>query len=134
MRKTAKILLAAAALSALVATSTAVAGSPKSSSSITLVVLSSERTAEAAPQQGDQVTFEISTNAERPYVLLNCYQGGTWIYAGQAPFWGTLSRSFTLATTAWTSGGAECTARLGSLNADGTRFRELATTSFAVAG
>ena len=83
------------------------------------------------------MAFDVSTNAtDRPYVLVNCYQNGTWVYAGQAGFWaGALfGQNFTLASTSWTSGAATCTARLGALNADGTRFRELASTSFNVTG
>ena len=132
-------ILVATALSLLVLTSSAIAGngSQKSSSSIALVQFSSlSAAAVAGPQYGDQVTFAVSTNAtDRPYVLVNCYQNGAWVYAAQAGFWASYpSKNFMLASASWGGGAADCTARLGSLNADGTRFRELASTSFSVAG
>ena len=134
MRRSRTIVLTVTALAVLVAASSAVAasGGGKSASSITLHVMSTART---APQFGDVVTFDVSTSADRPYVLLNCYQNGVWVLAGQAAFWASsTSKTFTLASTSWTGGSADCTARLGSLNADGTRFRELASTSFTVTG
>jgi hypothetical protein len=111
---------------------------PSSSSSISLVIVSGQTAAAAAtasPTYGSQVTFAVSTTAtDRPYVLLNCYQNGVWVLAGQAGFYDLypFGQNFTLASTAWTNGAADCTARLGSLNPDGTRFRELASTSFHV--
>lgn len=131
-------ILVATALSLLVLASSALAGNgpQKSTSSIALVQLSSARIAESGPRYGDQVTFAVETTATtRPYVLVNCYQSGQWVYAAQAGFWASyFSKSFTLASTSWGSGAADCTARLGSLNADGSRFRELASTSFHVDG
>jgi hypothetical protein len=131
-----KISLVLTAVTALAVASTAVAGSGggKSTSNISLVVLSSARTADSGPRYGDEVTFAVSTTAtDRPYVLLNCYQGDVRVSGGQAGFWASYpSKTFVLTSPSWTSGAAECTARLGSLNADGTRFRELASTSFSV--
>jgi hypothetical protein len=110
------------------------------SSSITLVTLGSTGntlTAQAStsPRVGDSVTFDVQTSAtDRPYILLNCYRTGEWIYASQSFYSATNPPLFTLSSSAWTSGGADCTARLGKLNADGTRFTELASTSFTVNG
>jgi hypothetical protein len=140
MEKTRNVAVTVVALAALAVASSAVAaggGNGKSSSSISLVVMSATRTAaDVGARYGDQVTFDVSTNAtDRPYVLLNCYQNGVWVLAGQAGFWASYpSKTFMLASTWWTGGAATCTARLGSINADGTRFRELASTSFDVAG
>ena len=137
MRKFRTPLLVATALSLLITASSAIAGNgnQRSSSSITLVQLSSARTAESGPVYGDQVTFDVSTATDRPYVLLNCYRSGEWVYAAQAGFWASYpSKTFTLAAASWGGGPADCTARLGSLNNDGTRFRELASTSFSVTG
>lgn len=108
-----------------------------STSSIEVVTVSAGLTAleAAGPSQGGTVTFDVSTTAtDRPYVLLNCYQAGTWVLAGQAGFWTdyAFGQNFILASTWWTAGAGNCTAQLGVLNADGTRFRELARTSFDV--
>jgi hypothetical protein len=114
-------------------------GGKAGASSIELAIVNAAvATAEVAgPSYGDTVTFNVATTStDRPYVLLNCYQDGAWVYAAQAGFWPTYpwGQTFVLAANSWTGGSASCTARLGVLNADGTRFRELATTSFDVAG
>ena len=89
---------------------------------------------------GDEVTFAVSSSAtDKPYVLLNCYQGSSWVYSGQAGFYASFpsypnSLMFRLSSSAWPGGAADCKARMGMLNADGTRFRELASTSFHVDG
>ena len=129
-------LIALAATSLVVAASPALAGG-RNSTSITLVTLSgaSVTTAAASPSFGDQVTFAVSTTAtDRPYVTLNCYQGGSWVYAAQAGFWAGYpgGQTFTLAAASWPGGTADCTATVGVLNSDGTKFRELATTTFHV--
>jgi hypothetical protein len=129
-----RTILTLAATSLLLAVSPALAGTPKSSSSISLVMFSVSAIG-TGPHWGNQVTFAVSTNAtDRPYVLLNCYQNGKWVYAAQAGFYPSypFAQRFTLASTAWTGGAADCTARLGALNAYGTKFRELASTSFHV--
>lgn len=112
-------------------------GGKSGSSSINLVLVSAGIAAAdaAGPSHGDTVTFDVKTNAtDRPYVLLNCYQAGDWVYAAQAGFWASYAwgQDFILAADSWSSGAASCTARLGTLNADGTKFRELARTSFDV--
>jgi len=108
----------------------------KPTSSVSLVVLSATQalTASATATHGNEVTFDVTTDADRPYVKLNCYQGGSWVYADAKGFWAGYAegQNFTLAAASWPGGAADCTATLGSLNADGTRFRELASTSFHV--
>src|SRR5215218_3293492 len=93
-------LIALAATSLVVAASPALAGG-RNSTSITLVTLSGASvTTAASPSFGDQVTFAVSTTAtDRPYVTLNCYQGGSWVYAAQAGFWAGYpgGQTFTLA-------------------------------------
>lgn len=122
-----------AALSLLLATSSAFAGGWKSESSIRLFVppAASAPADSSAPHYGDQVTFEVSTTAtDRPQVILDCSQDGRWVSTAQAMFVpGTL---FTLASGWWTGGAAECTATLGMTNAQGMKFRALASTSFHV--
>jgi hypothetical protein len=129
-----RTILTLAATSLLLAVSPAFAGTPKSSSSISLVMFSVSSLG-TGPHWSNQVTFAVSTNAtDRPYVLLNCYQNGAWVYAAQAGFYPSypFAQGFTLASTAWTGGAADCTARLGALNAYGTKFRELASMRFYV--
>ena len=110
------------------------------SSSITLVTLGStgntfSAQATTAPRVGDNVSFDVQTSAtDRPYILLNCYRSGEWIYASQGFYSASNPPVFTLSSSAWTSGGANCTARLGKLNPDGTRFTDLASTDFSVSG
>ena len=129
-------LIALAATSLVVAASPALAGG-HNSSSISLVMLSgaSVTTSTASPSFGDQVTFDVATTAtDRPYVTLNCYQNGQWLLSGQAGFYAEYGygQVFTLASSSWTSGAGNCTATVGVLNADGTKFRALASTSFDV--
>ena len=53
----------------------------------------------AGPSHGDTVTFDVKTDVtNRPYVLLNCYQSGDWVYAAQAGFWASYpgGQNFTL--------------------------------------
>jgi hypothetical protein len=114
-------------------------GNTGSGSTITLVTLGSSAgtlsAQSASPKVGDNVTFDVQTAAtDRPYILLNCYQGRNWIYGAQAFYSSTNPPIFTLSSSGWTSGTAECTARLGKLNADGTRFTDLASTTFSVSG
>ena len=128
-----RTILTLAAMSLFLAVSPALAAKPTSSSSIKLVLLSAS--VGSGPHWGNQVTFAVSTTAtDRPYVLLNCYQSAVWVYAAQAGFYPSypFSQVFTLASTAWTGGASDCKARLGKLNAYGTKFTELASTSFHV--
>ena len=130
-------LIVLAATSMLLVVSPALAGG-KSSSSISLVTFDSASVASTTagtPAYGDQITFAVSTTAtDRPYVILNCYQGGNWIYAAQAGFWADYApgQMFTLAASSWAGGAADCTATVGVQNADGTKFRALASTTFHV--
>jgi hypothetical protein len=109
-----------------------------STSSITLVTMGSSALSAASstsPRVGDNVTFDVQTTAtDRPYILLNCYQGKDWVYSAQGFYSATTPPVFTLSSRAWTSGSATCTARMGKLNADGTRFTDLASTDFGVDG
>ena len=139
-----RMLLALVVGMLLIASAPATAGGWKSGSSISLVVMSGSSDLAAASslsaRYGDEVTFAVSSSAtDKPYVLLNCYQGSSWVYSGQAGFYPSFpsyptSLNFRLSSSAWAGGSADCTARMGMLNPDGTRFRELASTSFHVNG
>ncbi len=85
------------------------------------------------PHHGQQVTFKVTTSASRPFVSLNCYQGGAHVYTSSAGFFPDYpwSRNFTLASMSWTGGAADCTARLYT-TVDGTKTTTLATLSIRV--
>jgi hypothetical protein len=87
-----------------------------------------------AANWNDQVTFEVYTTAtNRPYVLLNCYQSGTWVSTASGGFFpeSPWPPNFTLASGAWTSGAGDCTATLYMVTSNG-RSSTLKTLSFHV--
>ena len=101
------------------------------SSSVSLVLVDST---DGVAHTTQQVTFAVTTTATAsPFVSLNCYQNGVWVYTASAGFFAAYpwSRNFTLSSTAWMSGEADCTARLYSTKT-GTRTTTLATASFHV--
>lgn len=87
------------------------------------------------PNWGDQVTFTVSTSVtENPQVSLKCSQNGVVVLNGSAGFgandpW-SWAQVFTLATSAWAGGAADCTATLYYYN--GRSFSTLATIGFPV--
>jgi hypothetical protein len=107
-------------------------GGTTGSSSISLVLLNST---DGLAHYGQDVTFNVSTTAtSSPYVELDCYQSGALVYMNSKGFfpsypWGQV---FTLSSGAWTSGAANCTATLYSMNASGTRRTDLKAMSFDV--
>jgi hypothetical protein len=91
--------------------------------------------ADTTVNHGDHVTFSVATTAtDRPFVKVNCYQNGVWVYAASAGFFPDYpwSRNFILAADSWPGGAASCTATLYS-SKDGIRTTTLATLNFAVA-
>ena len=101
------------------------------SSSVSLVLVDST---DGVAHTAQQVTFAVTTTATAsPFVSLNCYQNAVWVYTASAGFFAAYpwSRNFTLSSTAWMSGEADCTARLYSTKT-GTKTTTLATTSFHV--
>jgi hypothetical protein len=138
MPRITKIILAVAALSLLVAASSAIAANHKSSSSISLMPLSSARTVESGPAYGDAVTFSVSTNAtQQPFVHLKCGQNASLVLESwQAWFYGAVgTQSFDLGPSpAWQSGAADCTAYLENWDSyyKNGKTSVLASTSFHV--
>jgi hypothetical protein len=126
---------AVASVVALVFAATAFAGNggpSKSSSSISLVVLTTA-SGTSGPRYGGQVTFNVSTTATAyPYVNVKCFQNGVLVGQGWAGFFaGALgTETFTLASPKWTGGAADCTAWL-DMYASG-KWKQLASTSFHV--
>jgi len=101
------------------------------SGTFSLVLLNS---ADGLPHYGQQMTFNVSSNAPYPFVQIDCYQNGAWIYdqtvgyfAGWIGF-----KYFTLQSSAWTGGGASCNAVLFTQNSDGSHRQDLSSTSFQV--
>jgi hypothetical protein len=105
-------------------------GGKTGSGSLSLVLLNST---DGLPHHGQQVTFSFTTTADRPFVSLNCYEGGVWVYSASAGFFPDYpwSTNFALANTSWTSGAADCTATLYTTT-DGIRTTTLATLNFHV--
>ena len=123
---------------ALVASAVALAGSGKSTSSISLVIPGASATAAASsesPAYGDAVTFAATTTATtQPFVHLRCSVDGKLVLESWQA-WAHSDRMFTLGgSPAWQSGAAECTAYLenwDSYSKNG-RTTRLASTSFHV--
>jgi hypothetical protein len=141
MRKTVTALLAvtapAAIAAAVVAPSAATADrggqhSPVTTSSLKLVILTGP---DQVPNWGEQITFDVSTTAtEYPYVDVTCTQNSTTVYGATTGYFASYpwpwTQVMTLQSQAWTSGAADCTARLYYL--DGKRTRTLASLPFHV--
>lgn len=135
-----KIVAAAltVAASLLVLAGTALAGKPSSSLSLVLVSSASSTalsSAAAEPSYGNAVTFDVSSTADRPFVNVRCYQNGAFVYDGWHGFFaGYLPEpNFTLASSYWTEGAADCMARLVEWGRNG-RERTLASLDFHVSG
>jgi ABC-type transport system substrate-binding protein len=118
---------------ALIAVS--MASATKGSSSLALVVVGSTETAAAiAPTYGSTITFDVQTNVTAyPNVNVRCWQGSAFVYDGWGAFWAgaAAGQNFVLSSGYWTSGAADCIARLVSFDKQG-REQTLATTTFHV--
>jgi len=87
-------------------------GGGSSGSTLELVLLDS---ADSVPNWGEHVTFNVSTTAtSKPMVALDCYQGGTRVYGMTAGFYADypFTTTYTLRSSNWTGGAADCQARL----------------------
>jgi len=104
---------------------------------ISLAPLVYDANANGLPNYGDRVTFTLSTTAtDKPWVELDCYQGGALVYQYRRGFFeGSLTGEvFNLGgTVAWQSGAADCTAWLEKYTSKGSSsWSKLASTSFHV--
>src|SRR5204863_7740120 len=91
---------------------------PSSSPSFALVLLNST---DGLPHAGQNVTFSITTTATAyPWVSLTCVQSSTTVLTASAGFWDGViwpeNQIMSLASMAWTSGAADCTAKLTAFN------------------
>jgi hypothetical protein len=104
-------------------------GSGSSSLSLAMV---KDLNGNGLPNWGDTVTFDVSTTASYPEVLLECSQNAALVFSQRAGFFPSYmwSKDFTLQSSSWTGGAADCTAWL-YYSAKGT-FRTLATLPFHV--
>jgi len=87
------------------------------------------------PHYNGFITFNVSTTqTDRPYVGLRCYQGSTWVYDGYVGYFPTymFAQEFQLASQTWVGGAADCTARLFSYTSRG-RETLYKTMTFTVA-
>jgi hypothetical protein len=108
-------------------------GGGGSGSSFTLVLLDSS---DGLPHYGQQVTFDVSTTATtKPFVRVYCYQNGVRVYWASAGFYPGYpwpwAQNFTLSSSYWTGGPADCTADL-YYTPNGRRFITLETLGFHV--
>jgi hypothetical protein len=132
-----RIALGASLAAALALAGTALAGKGATRASWISdpVVVSSNPsfTPTSAPRYGDVVTFTVSTSqTSNPFVNLRCSQNGTVVLSGWSSYSaaGLGDRTFGLASAAWQSGAADCTAEL-DMYSNG-KWKALASTSFHV--
>jgi hypothetical protein len=138
-----KMLVAAASMVAAGGILFTAGASAQPSSSLQLVVIggATAGSAPAAPAYGSQVTFNVQTGAQQPWVSVACSQNGTGVYGQYWGFWNGYSPSaitstmaangvFTLGPTAlWSSGSAACVATLYSVSKN-SKQTTLATLRF----
>jgi hypothetical protein len=90
--------------------------------------------ADTVANQGDQVTFNITTSNAYPVASVTCKQGGNVVYGASEPmYWPNIWDStgvFTLSSIAWSGGAADCTAALKGTSHG--KVVTLATTTFHV--
>jgi len=131
------IVLAMATILATVTTGAAVAGkggTGKGHTSVTgsfsLVLLNST---DGMLHYGQDVTFNVTSNAYHPMVTLTCYQGGDWVTNQTVGFYDgwPWSQVFPLSSWKWPGGAADCNAELYYTDHKGSK-RTLATMSFPV--
>ena len=105
------------------------------SGTVSLPVLVVDKNASSALDQGDVVTFDITSTSTAPYVQLECFQGGSRVLMGRKGYFeGSLDTNwnFGLASGMWTDGAADCTASLVYYTKRG--WAKYASTNFHVGG
>jgi len=110
-------------------------GGASGTSSISGPVMVNDVNGNGLPNYGDTVTFNVSTTATtEPFVNLICYQNGVLVYNTWRGFFHEsldTNWNFPLGSGGWTSGAADCTAKLG-MYVSGTKYKVLASSSFHV--
>jgi len=108
----------------------ALAGKPSSSLSLVVVPSGEAAAATAEPSYGDHITFDVATTeTDRPFVNLRCYQGDNFVADGWEGFFASYVPEpvFTLSSDYWTGGAADCTAYVTT-----PQWAVLGSTSFHV--
>jgi hypothetical protein len=97
-------------------------------------VLVTDANGNGSPDYGDQVTFNVTSNASYYFVALVCTQNGTTVEQQTNGFYvgWPWSKNYTLTSTAWSGGAASCTATLYASLSDGSNRQNLASVSFGV--
>jgi hypothetical protein len=120
MRKFSAVLILSALMIVVPATAQAATrGGGKTSgttapASLQLVMVY-DANADGAPNYGDTVTFNVTqSSTDKPYVSVNCSQDGAWVSSQTNGMFAsyTWGQNFTMASSSWTSGAADCTANL----------------------
>ncbi len=109
-------------------------GAAGSKGSLSLLMVEDDD-ANGMPNYGETVTFDVVTAAtDTPNVNVRCYVSGALAYDGWAGFyaWAWGNQSFTMSSSTWSAGAADCAARLVMFGKNG-RERTLTTLSFHVA-
>jgi hypothetical protein len=101
-------------------------------SSIDLVMVD-DMNGDGAPNYAETITFDLSTSAAKPYVNVRCYQGTAFVFDGWAAYYSGawFGQTFTLASSSWSAGAADCVARLVVWSKNG-REKTLATKDVVV--
>jgi len=114
------------------------AGKGRNGSTLDLVVLPDSTltpsTTQETPHWGDDITFAVSTSAtDQPFVNVRCFQAEALVFDAWEGFYSAAwsDQTFTLSSSYWQSGEADCTARLIKWGKNG-RERTLATLDFHV--
>lgn len=97
-------------------------------------VMVADENGDGVPNYGDQITFNVTSDAAYPFVQLTCSQSGVQVLQQTVGFFGSWMTSYYLGGLAWTGGAADCAAVLYSQAADGTVQPTEATLSFHVGG
>lgn len=124
-------LLALLVLGLLAGTAFAGKGGGSASSSVTMVPLNST---DGLAHYGRQVTFTYKTTNLYPVVSLTCSQGGSVVYGDSRPMYQPNPWNdpgiFTLSSSSWTGGAADCKADLKGTSRG--KIVTLASTTFHV--
>jgi hypothetical protein len=88
-----------------------------SSAGTLALVLVADQDGSGTPNWSDTVTFNASTSATtEPHVRLQCVQGGSLVYTGDAGMYASYpwpwEQNMTLSSSLWTAGAADCTAQI----------------------
>lgn len=92
------------------------------SGTLTGPVMVRDADTDGAVSHGDDITFNVSTASDRPFVGLRCWQGPNWVYDGYVGYFDSAMFDpwFSLGSPYWDPAAeATCTARLFSYNKRG---------------